>query len=418
MAYHPGTNRLVMYGGLSSTPSQALSDTWAFTTSWTQLSPAGGAPPRWGHQMVTNTTTGNLVTFGGRSPTISGLANDTYEWNGTAWIAVPTPNAPAARFLYGMAYDAARGVVVMFGGRTSLGTSNETWEYDGITWQQIATVNAPAAREEMGMVYDVSLQRTILFGGCNEGTGTIYGDTWRYDGNNWVEVAATGSPSPRFRGVMEYDSQRSRSVYFGGYDGSLQRNETYEYSNGAWNLVTNGATPPTSTTEQTAGYDPVRRKLTMFGGFGTTFNNENWQFTGNTSGLFTLYGVGCDLTSGAVALMGSTPNINTTLNLTFSNLGTAQSVLVALGFSDQSWSGLPLPFDLGLIGLAGCNLLAAADIVDIRLAAAGTATYSVALPNQLSLVNQSLYVQGIVTDLSPTLQFLGTSRGGRATIGQ
>ena len=95
MAYHPGTNRLVMYGGLSSTPSQALSDTWAFTTSWTQLSPAGGAPPRWGHQMVTNTTTGNLVTFGGRSPTISGLANDTYEWNGTAWIAVPTPNAPA-----------------------------------------------------------------------------------------------------------------------------------------------------------------------------------------------------------------------------------------------------------------------------------------------------------------------------------
>ena len=156
----------------------------------------------------------------------------------------------------------------------------------------------------------------------------------------------------------------------------------------------------------------------MFGGFGTTVNNETWQFTGNTSGLFTLYGVGCDLTSGAVALMGSTPNINTTLNLTFSNLGTAQSVLVALGFSDQSWSGLPLPFDLGLIGLAGCNLLAAADIVDIRLAAAGTATYSVALPNQLSLVNQSLYVQGIVTDLSPTLQFLGTSRGGRATIGQ
>ena len=93
-------------------------------------------------------------------------------------------------------------------------------------------------------------------------------------------------------------------------------------------------------------------------------------------------------------------------------------MLVALGFSDESWSGLPLPFDLGLIGLAGCNLLAAADIVDIRLAAAGTATYSVALPNQLSLVNQSLYVQGIVTDLSPTLQFLGTSRGGRATIGQ
>jgi hypothetical protein len=418
MAFEPGTNRLVMYGGLASTPSQALSDTWTFTTSWTQLSPVGGAPPRWGHQMVTNTTNNRLITFGGRSPTITGLSNDTYEWFQNSWHATPTPNAPSPRFLYGMAYDSARDVVVLFGGRDVFGANNQTWEYNGITWQQKVTVNSPPAREEMGMVYDAGAGRTIVFGGCNEGTATIFGDTWSYDGNDWVQLAPNTPPTARFRGIMEYDSQRGRSVYFGGFDGTQQLTETYEFAGGQWNMVPTGNTIPTSTTEMTAGYDPVRRKLTMFAGFGTTFNNDTWQYTGPTSGLFTLYGFGCDTAAGAIGLTATTPNINSTLNLEFNNLGTAQSVIVVLGLSDQIWNGLPLPFDLTTLGLPGCGLLAAANFLDASLATAGVATYSVPIPNQANLVSQSLYTQGIAVDLLPSLVFVGTSRGGRALIGQ
>ena len=132
---------------------------------------------------------------------------------------VPAPNKPSARFLYGMSYDSARNVVVLFGGRSNAGASNETWEFNGITWSQVPTLNAPAPREEMGMVYDASRNRTIVFGGCDEGISAIYGDTWEYNGSDWVEVTPTASPTPRFRGMMEYDSNRSRTVYFGGYDG-------------------------------------------------------------------------------------------------------------------------------------------------------------------------------------------------------
>lgn len=418
MAFEPGTNRLVMYGGLASTPSQALSDTWAFTTSWTQLSPVGGAPPRWGHRMVTNTTNNHLITFGGRSPTISGLSNDTYEWFQNSWHAMPTPNAPSPRFLYGMAYDSARDVVVLFGGRDVFGANNQTWEYNGITWQQKLTVNSPPAREEMGMVYDAAAGRTILFGGCNEGTATIFGDTWRYDGNDWVQLTPNTPPTARFRGIMEYDSRRGRSVYFGGFDGTQQLTETYEFAGGQWNMVPTGNTIPTSTTEMTAGYDPFRRKLTMFAGFGTTFNNDTWQYTGPTTGLFTLYGVGCDTVVGAIGLTGTTPNINSTLNLQFNNLGTVPGVIVVLGLSNQAWNGLPLPFDLTALGLPGCGLLAAADFLEFRTVTAGIANYSVPIPNQANLVSQSLYTQGIAIDLAPFLDFVGTSRGGRALIGQ
>lgn len=417
MAFHPGTNRLIMYGGLSSTPSQSLSDTWAFTTTWTQLSPGGGAPPRWGHQMVTNTATGNIITFGGRSPTIAGLSNDTMEWNGTAWSTVPAPNKPSARFLYGMSYDSARNVVVLFGGRSNAGASNETWEFNGITWSQVPTLNAPAPREEMGMVYDASRNRTIVFGGCDEGISAIYGDTWEYNGSDWVEVTPTASPTPRFRGMMEYDSNRSRTVYFGGYDGTIQRTETWEYGGDQWVQIPSGLNVPTSLTEMAAGYDPSRSKLTMFGGFGTTFNNDTWQYTGDTSGTFTLYGTGCDTSTGPIGLSGTVPNIGSTLSLTYSNLGTAPAIVVVLGLSDQSWSGLPLPLDLAIIGLTGCNLLASGDFLEVALATAGSATYDVPIPANSALVNQSIYCQGITIQLPP-LTFTGTSRGGRALIGQ
>ncbi|MFT4513115.1 MAG: hypothetical protein ACI91B_001817 [Planctomycetota bacterium] len=406
-----------MYGGLASTPSQALDDTWAFATSWTQLTPAVSAPPRWGHQMVTNTATGNILTFGGRSPTISGLSNDTMEWTGVNWIAVPTANAPSPRFLYGMAYDSSRDVTVLFGGRDNVGANNETWEFNGITWSQVPTLNAPAPREEMGMVFDASRNRTIVFGGCDEGTSSIYGDTWEYDGSDWVEVTPATSPTPRFRGMMEYDTNRSRTVYFGGFDGTQQLSETYEYGGDQWVQIPTGISVPTSLTEMTAGFDVSRSTTTMFGGFGTTFNNDTWQYTGDTSGTFTLYGSGCVIAAGALGLDGSVPNIGTTLNLSFSNLGTSPAVIVVLGLSDEVWNGIPLPFDLGIINLNGCNLLASADFLDVALAASGTATYDLPIPFNPLLINQSVYAQGIALSLAP-LTFDGTSRGGRALIGQ
>ena len=415
MAFHENSNRVVLYGGLAASPSQILSDTWTYNGSWSTTT--GSAPPRWGHRIVSNTASQRLVTFGGRSPTITNLSNDTMEWTGSTWIPVTTANAPSPRFLYGMCYDSQRGVVVLFGGRDLANPNNETWEFDGTDWTQRITANAPLPREEMGMVYDASLGRTILFGGCDESTGAIYGDTWQYDGNDWIEVTPAQSPTARFRGSMEYDSNRSRTVYYGGFDGTSSLTETWEYAGGDW-VLSGQATTPNPSTECFSAYDAQRSRLVIFGGFGGSFLDETWELTGDTGGTFTLYGTGCDTAFGPVGFTGSEPNIGTTLDLSFSNLGAAQTVIVVFGLSNSTWNGLPLPLDLNSVGLPGCDLLASPDALDVTLASGGSAQYGFAIPNQVNLINLALYCQGVVTDFVPSLAFLGTSRGGRAILGQ
>lgn len=416
-AFDPISNRVLIYGGLTATPSQSTDEMWTFNGQWTQLQPVG-ATPRWGHQMVTDTANNRLITFGGRSPTISALANDTRSWDGSTWNVIATANAPSPRFLHGMAYDSNRNVVVLFGGRDGFAPNNETWEFDGTNWTQVVTSTAPAAREEMGFVFDSSLNRVIMFGGCDESTQTIYGDTWWYDGVDWIDVSPASSPTPRFRGSMVFDSTRSRTVYYGGFDGSNSLEQTLEYTGGEWAIIPPAGNNPTNTTEMLGAYDPLRQKFVIYGGFGGSFSNDTWEYTGNTDGIFTLYGSACDLATGTPGLTGSTPNIGTTLNLDATDLGTSIGAVWVLGLSDQVFNGLPLPFDLALIGLPGCDLLTSADLIDLSLATGGVASYSVSLPFQTNLVGQSIYCQALAFEIGPGAVFLGATQGGRALIGQ
>ena len=413
--FDPVSNRVYIYGGMTASPSQSTDEMWAYNGQWTQLTPTG-ATPRWGHQMVTNTTTNRLITFGGRSPLITSLANDTLEWSGSSWQTIATANAPSPRFLYGMVYDSARDVVVLFGGRDGFAPNNETWEFDGTDWTQVVTTDAPAPREEMGMVYDKSLDRVVLFGGCDESTQTIYGDTWWYNGFSWLDVSPANSPSPRFRGSMVYDSNRSRTIYYGGFDGSSILSESLEYTGGDW--VTTGTTGPANATEAFAAYTPVTQKMVTYGGFGGSFSSDTWQYTGNANGVFSLFGAPCDTAAGTPVLTATVPNIGTTLSIQASNLGANAGVIWVEGLSANEYNGLPLPFDLGLISLPGCGLLASPEEVTLSLATAGAAGTSIVLPFNLSLIGTSIYVQGLVFDLAPFLIFQGATQGGRALIGQ
>jgi hypothetical protein len=77
-----------------------------------------------------------------------------------------------------MAYDAARNRVVLFGGDdNSPGYLGDTWEWDGSTWVAVASTTSPNARYGHAMVYDESDQRVVLFGGDNNASGLL-AETW------------------------------------------------------------------------------------------------------------------------------------------------------------------------------------------------------------------------------------------------
>ena len=77
-----------------------------------------------------------------------------------------------------MAYDAATGNIVLFGGGINgHGVQNVTWVWDGTTWTKQAPATSPPARDAASMAYDAATGNVVLFGGFASGT---LGDTWTW----------------------------------------------------------------------------------------------------------------------------------------------------------------------------------------------------------------------------------------------
>jgi hypothetical protein len=421
MAYDASTPRLLLFGGLQqSTPVSILNETWSYNGQWTKLNPAGGAPARWGHTMVRDPQNNRILMFGGRAPTISTLANDTWQWTGSAWSQLMTPTAPPVRFRHGMAFDSRRNRTVVFGGRGLVKNLNDTWEFDGVTWTQVLTQTSPPPREDMVMVFDEGLNRTVLFGGYDFDTDTLLGGTWEYDGVNWqqITVAPADTPSPRFRMAAAYDSVRKRIIAHGGWAADGIKTGSWAYAGGRWVQTVNSGGPPL--TEVYAGYDRQRQRFVTFGGVGETFSNATWEFTGSNAGIFGLFGQGCPTSVGiAVGSTATPPKINSTLLIDWTNLPqSATGVIVVQGLSNVAWSGLPLPLPLDVLQLFGCTLLGSADFLSVAPAANGMAQSSMTIPNDSSLINVPFYSQILIPDPSAPNGNGGTSRGGRSVFGQ
>src|SRR5690606_18911591 len=158
---------------------------------------------------------------GGRSPTTTAAANDTWEWNGVDWQQVVTANAPSPRAFYSMAFDERRGRTVIFGSQTA---SSDTWEYDGTNWYQITTPTTPAGVDAPAMAYDKGRGVVVMFGGWNGITAIQYTTTWEYDGVDWTLRPTTNHPVTGYRTTCVYDDVSGRVMLYGGYNGTAQQN--------------------------------------------------------------------------------------------------------------------------------------------------------------------------------------------------
>lgn len=94
---------------------------------------------------------------------------------------------PAARSGATMAYDAARDVVVMFGGRGASGaTFDDTWTWDGGSWTQQHPKVSPPPLQDALMAADPNTGRVVLVTGWNSAElGAPGAETWSWDGSSW-----------------------------------------------------------------------------------------------------------------------------------------------------------------------------------------------------------------------------------------
>ena len=85
-----------------------------------------------------------------------------------------------------MAFDAATGTTILFGGADARTTFGDTWSWNGTAWTQLSPATSPPARDLASMAYDASLGKIVLFGGF-DGT-TDLNDTWTWNGTTWASV--------------------------------------------------------------------------------------------------------------------------------------------------------------------------------------------------------------------------------------
>lgn len=233
----------------------------------------GFLSPRQLYSIAYDSARGVVVLFGGYD---GALRDDTWEWDGISWIRRDPAHRPSARQGQAMAYDSARGVVVLFGGDDAA-DQDDTWEWNGSDWIELSPIHRPPGRDRHAVAYDTVREVVVLFGGSNS-TGYL-DDTWEWDGSDWVQRSPANHPQARNGHAMAYDGAHGAVVLFGGNDNGTNRQDHWEWNGTNW-VERSPATRPPGRRYHAMAYDTVRGVVVMFGG--CCYQNDTWEWTGTT----------------------------------------------------------------------------------------------------------------------------------------
>ena len=289
MAYDAARDRVVVFGGYGGYDVGRLDDTWEWDgRSWQLIEPQGPGPSaRSSHTMAYDAARGRVVVFGGYGRNDVGRLDDLWEWDGRSWQLIePQGSVPSARDDHAMVYGAARGRVVLFGGHDGSfgGRLGDTWEWDGESRRFIHFDGpGPPARSGHTMIYAVPRGRVVLFGG-NDDDARHLNETWEWDGQSWQLIKPQGPwPSVRSSHAMAYDAVRGRGMLFGGYDGERHLDDTWEWAGQAWQLLDLDGPGPSARSGHVMAYDANRGRVVLFGGYGgERYLNDTWEWDGQS----------------------------------------------------------------------------------------------------------------------------------------
>ena len=302
LAFDAATGTSVLFGGMTCPvpPGQTagsvlchlLNDTWTWDgVAWTEQHPAHQPPPRLFAGMAYHAATGRVVLFGGLTCTTSScsaLASlaDTWTWDGVDWTEQSPPTSPPPTVAPAFSSDEAHAQVVMFGGATcssSCTMLTGTWTWDGANWSLRSPSASPPARLSSAMTDDLGSQRVVLFGG-EDSNGVFLADTWAWDGATWTQVQGTSSPPGRLGAGLVYAPSLHEDVLFGGLSGlytSDLLDDTWFLSASGWTML--ARTWPQNRWGAVMAYDSDRQQTVLFGGSdsGPEYN-DTWVWDGNS----------------------------------------------------------------------------------------------------------------------------------------
>ncbi len=257
---------------------------------WVEITTANSPLAQSSHALAFDSARGRMVLLGYKS---GSEISHTWEYDGHDWAEVTPDASPVVRFGHAMAYDSAHSRVVLFGGETyddmHYWVLGDTWEYDGIGWYETTPSTSPPPRRFHVMAYDQAHGCVVLFSGCRTafGCSSSRSDTWKYDGSGWEETIPEVSPNARSSHAMNYDALRGRSVLFAGFEDTgwpqYERNrlaDTWEYDGTEWVETTPGSSPPARSSHAMT-FDVARDRTVVFGGGSDVAAlSDTWEYDG------------------------------------------------------------------------------------------------------------------------------------------
>ena len=160
-------------------------------------------------------------------------------------------------------------------------------------WSQFVPASG---RADHTAIYDPVRHRMVVFGGYQFSAPTLRNDVWVLSLGAtpaWTEVSPAGTPpSGRRNQAAIYDPVRDRMIVFGGV-GSTYKNDVWALSltgTPTWTQITPSGTPPVGRRSHTATYDPIRDRMVVFGGFEGTapnYRNDVWTLSLGTAPAWT-----------------------------------------------------------------------------------------------------------------------------------
>jgi hypothetical protein len=105
----------------------------------------------------------------------------------STWTLLHPASSPSARTAV-TAYDPIARQTVLFGGSaypaTATTFAGDAWTWDGTTWTRRNPVHSPPARDQQMMAFDAASGQLLMFGGYSPPLNAL-GDTWAWTGSDW-----------------------------------------------------------------------------------------------------------------------------------------------------------------------------------------------------------------------------------------
>ena len=289
LVYQRHNQTLNLTGGLCNDTASLADEVWQWDgTAWTKIeAKLGGfaATRANGAAYAYDTVYNRLVRYGGTTNFGTLVDSSTYTLRDLTWRFMPSPTRPSPRSLTIFRRDPARGGILLFGGLnefshdTTIGYNSDFWRYSGDQgWSRLDDFAEPGECNTPAAAFDTDRQVLVVVCGGQ--------DVWEWNGESWKALSPKPVPDfRRFAGVV-YDQNIKKTVMFGGYDNLNYRDETWTWDGTVWTRLKPNKKPG-NRAQMSMWYDTLAKKTILYSGVGRPNIDERvtrfadmWSFDG------------------------------------------------------------------------------------------------------------------------------------------